>query len=129
MSEDAICGVVEAYFHAMVAGDETALRQVFDPEARFQGWRDGNEVRRDLDAFVSMLQTPYDGEPREEWRIDLLDRTGPVAIVRVVDWFRGRYYTDYLTLTERNGAWTIVNKGFYAHDADAKGIDDLGSGA
>lgn len=129
MSEDAIRSVVEAYYHAMVAGDEAALRQVFDPEARFQGWRDGSEVRRDLDAFTAMLQTPYDGEAHTEWRIDLVDRTGPVAIVRVVDWFRGRYYTDYLTLAQRNGAWIIVNKCFYAHHADAKGIDDLGGDA
>ncbi|WBX85322.1 nuclear transport factor 2 family protein [Sphingosinicella microcystinivorans] len=117
---DPIRKVVEEYYRAMVSGDGPAIGRLFDPEARFQGWRDGAEVRRDLPAFIAVVETPDAPGDREEWAVAFTHRTGPIAVVRVVDRFRGRYYTDYLTLAETQGGWVIVNKCFYAHPPETE---------
>jgi hypothetical protein len=41
--------------------------------------------------------------------------TGPIALVKVTDRFRGRTYVDYLMLV-KNREWQIVNKTFTTID-------------
>ncbi|MEI9850551.1 MAG: nuclear transport factor 2 family protein [Sphingomonas sp.] len=54
-----------AYYEAMASGDGEGLRALFDPQAHFHGLRDGAEVRRDLPAFVDMVEGPGADPERE----------------------------------------------------------------
>lgn len=115
-AEQAIRAAVDAYYAAMNGGNGDGLRAVFDPAAAVHGWRDGAEMRIDLETFIGIVEGSRGmGDPRDDCRIEAIDICGPVAVVRVHDWFRDRYYTDFLTLSERNGRWIIVHKGFVGH--------------
>lgn len=116
-AERAIAAAIDAYYTAMNDGDGCALRAVFDPAAAIQGWRDGQEMRIDLDSFTAMVEASRGlGDTRAECRLESVDICGPIAVARVHDWFRDRYYTDFLTLVERDGRWIITHKGFIGHD-------------
>ncbi len=107
------------YFEGMADGNENLLRDAFDPEARFQGFRDGEPFRRGLDEFVAMASDAAQKAPMEwsgaDWNVALVDQTGDVAILKITDWYRGRLYTDYLTLLCNKGKWQIINKTFWCH--------------
>lgn len=117
MSKDdieAVRAAARAYYDAMYASDGAATRAAFDASARFWGMRDGAEVRRNLDEFVAMVETPAPaGAP--EMRIEFVDCAGDIAVAKLVDTFRGREYTDYLTFLRAGDGWKIVSKVFYAH--------------
>ncbi len=119
MSKDdieAVRAAARAYYDAMHAGDGAATRAVFDPSARFWGARDGVEVRRDLEEFVAMVETPSLSPGAARMRIDFVDCAGDIAVAKLVDTFRGREYTDYLTFMRDADGWKIVSKVFYAHE-------------
>lgn len=102
------------YYQAMFAGDGGWTREVFDKEARFWGFRDGVAVRRGLPEFVEMVETPgLAGEAKA--KVEFVDCTGDVAVAKIVDDFRGRTYTDYLSLIREGASWKIVGKLFWAH--------------
>lgn len=111
---EAVRKAAYAYYDAMQAGDGAATRAVFDVSARFWGVRDGAEVRRNLDEFVAMVETPAPASA-PEMRIDFVDCAGDIAVAKLVDRFRGREYTDYLTFLRSDDGWKIVSKVFYAH--------------
>lgn len=119
----ALMNAARTYFEGMAEGNEAKLRAVFDPDAQFQGVRDGAHVRRGLDAFVTMTEEAASSDPMpwslEELQVSLVDRTGDVALLKVVDLYRGRLYTDYLTLIRTEGTWRIVNKAFWCHPQSA----------
>jgi len=69
--------------------------------------------------FVAMVGGPNaGGEPGADYSllIELLDITGPVAVIKVKDRFRGRTYVDYLTVVKTGAVWRIVNKAFTTVD-------------
>jgi len=114
-----LVALVHEYYAGMVRGDPQLLRQVFDPPARFQGVRDGTQVRRDLEEFVKMTQSPpADSSQAGDGflRVEMADLTGDVAVVKVRDRFRGRMYVDYLTMMKTATGWRIVNKAFTTVD-------------
>jgi hypothetical protein len=49
-------------------------------------------------------------------RLVSLDRTGSVAAAKVAGRYRGRQYTDYLTLQKTAADWSIVGKLFFSLD-------------
>lgn len=102
------------YYRAMCAGDGNWTRKVFDQEARFWGGRDGTAVRRGLDEFVSMIEMPSLAGT-DNATVELVDLAGDIAIAKIVDDFRGRTYTDYLSLIREGSEWKIVTKLFWAH--------------
>lgn len=113
-----IRAAVDAYYEAMNAGDGAGLRAVFSSDSAVQGMRDGQEMRIDVETFIGIVEGSVGmGDPRSECTIEKIDRCGPMAVARVHDWFRDRYYTDFLTLTERGGRWLITHKGFVDHPA------------
>ncbi len=114
-----ITALVRDYYDGMVYGQADTLERVFDPDARFQGFRDGQPVRRGLTEFIAMTSPasdPVGGLPEYAVTIDLLDVTGRVAVVKVRDQFRGRLYVDYLTLICTPSGWRIANKAFTSVD-------------
>lgn len=63
-AEAAVRAVIDQLFDGMRAGDSTAVRAAFHPEARLMsvGMRDGRAVLRAdaVDAFVKAVGTPHD---------------------------------------------------------------------
>ena len=114
----AITRVARAYYVAMATGDGAAIRELFDGDACFWGRRDGADVRRNLSEFVSMVETPAIESPMKV-DIEIVDSSGELAMVKLVDLFRGRMYTDYLILARKDGVWKIIVKTFWAHDEGA----------
>ncbi len=112
-----IVQLTKEYYEGMIHGKVHLLERVFEAGARFQGVRDGEQVRRGLDEFVAMV-SGINGGPPDDYglSIELLDITGPVGVVKVKDRFRGRTYVDYLTLVKSGAVWRIVNKTFATVD-------------
>lgn len=107
------------YYEGMARGRGELLARVFEPGARFQGVRDGVQVRRGLDEFVTMVSgANADLAFAADYSVavELMDITGPVAVLKVRDRFRGRTYVDYLTAVKDGGDWKIVNKAFTTVD-------------
>lgn len=116
-SIDAVCQVVRDYLDGMVYGDETRLRRVFHPECIQIGHYQGRFVYETLDQFIAAVKaervlpegTPYFNE------IVSIDITGDTAMVKVIDDYLDMRFTDYLTLIEHEGRWSIVSKTYYVH--------------
>jgi hypothetical protein len=98
----------------MVYGRAASIERVFEPGAQFQGVRDGEQVRRGLPEFVAMVTSSDAPAPAPDYSmaVNLIDITGPIALVKVTDRFRGRTYVDYLTVVKTAAGWRIVNKAF-----------------
>jgi hypothetical protein len=111
-----ITALVRDYYDGMVFGQADTLSRVFDPEARFQGFRDAVHVRRALPEFIAMTTSP-DAAADYDVAVRLIDITGSVAVVKVQDRFRGRLYVDYLTLIRSAESWRIINKAFTTVDS------------
>lgn len=109
-----ITAVVRTYYDSMVQGNGAGLRDAFDTNATFFGIRDRQTVRRTLDEFVEFVQGGDDGEYEYRWDIALIDVCEVIGIVKLTDSYRGRRYTDYLTLSKGPDGWKIVNKAFLA---------------
>ncbi|MGA2842678.1 MAG: nuclear transport factor 2 family protein [Steroidobacteraceae bacterium] len=114
-----IVELAEGYYVGMLHGKVEMLERAFEAGARFQGVRDGEQIRRGLGEFIAMVGgTNADEEPAVEFSlsVELLDITGPVAVIKVKDRFRGRTYVDYLTVVKISAVWRIVNKAFTTID-------------
>lgn len=122
MNEADIKQIVElakGYYEGMLHGTVEMLERAFEVGAQFQGVRDGQQIRRGLEEFISMVGgTDADGQPAVDYSlsVELLDITGPVAVIKVKDRFRGRTYVDYLTAVKTGAVWRIVNKAFTTVD-------------
>lgn len=116
--KDAIEAVALEYYGAMLSGSAIRTRSVFSQDARFWGVRDGERIARDLEEFVSMIETPAQVS-ESEFGIELIDCAGDIAIVKLTDRFRAREYTDYLSLVRGADGWRIVAKIFWAHPESA----------
>ena len=109
-----ITGIVRTYYDSMYRGDGAGLRSAFDAHATFFGMRDGQTVRRTLDEFVEFVRGDDDADYEYRWDITLVDVCDVIGIVKLTDTYRGRRYTDYLTLAKGPDGWKIVNKAFLA---------------
>lgn len=113
----ALLVMAQEYYDSMVQGKPERLRAVFDTEARFYGIRDQERITRDLDVFLDMVRQP---DPTtlidRHCHAEVLDVSGSIAVLKVVDRFRGRTYTDYLSALKGKDGWRIVSKTFWAWD-------------
>jgi hypothetical protein len=114
-----LIALADAYYEGMVHGRPDTLRNVFEEGARFQGVRDGVQVRRGLGEFLAMVTDGAGAKAKaieERCEVELIDITGPLAILKVRDTFRGRTYVDYLTAVRLPVGWRLVNKAFTTVD-------------
>jgi hypothetical protein len=115
----ALLVLAQDYYEGMVHGHEAQLTAVFDSAARFQGLRDHERISRDLGAFLEIVRNPDSTSLFDRsFHADVLDVSGPIAVVKVVGRFRGRIYTDYLSTLRTAAGWKIVNKTFWAWDSE-----------
>ncbi|UVE17158.1 nuclear transport factor 2 family protein [Pseudomonas sp. LS44] len=114
----AIGETIQLYFDGMHHGDTARLRQAFHPQAFLFGYFNGKFCHDSLDAWmkeVADTPKPIDNDEAYDMRIVSTDVSGQVAIVKVAVLYLGLRFTDYLTLSQLDGRWQIVNKA-YVHD-------------
>lgn len=114
----AISATIQDYFEGMYYRDTGRLRKAFHPKAFLFGHLQGAFVLVSLDQWLGMVESGVVpakiGEPFD-MRIVSTDVTSQVATVKVVDFYRGLRFTDYLSQARVDGQWMIVNKTFH-HD-------------
>jgi len=109
--------IVDLYFQGVFHGDTVLLTSLFDVHAQVYGVVDDQPYHKtaaDYIAGVGKRQSPAAlGAP---YRMKLLavDILGPIATVRLHSPMLGFDYHLYLTLSERDDGWKIVNKTFTA---------------
>ncbi len=111
-----ITETVQHYFDGMYHRDVGLLRKAFHPQACLFGHLQGKFVHLPAEQWFAAVQSrPMPAESGEPYdmKIVSIDVTAEVAVVKVVDLYRGLRFTDYLTLLEVDGAWLIVNKAFH----------------
>ena len=108
---DAIRAVADAY----ISADPAKLRDAFLPSTNLYT-TDDKETLRTI-PFAEYLQrvSANANATREERqaRIDLVDRSGNVAIVKVTTIRPQVKVTDYLSLVRIEKQWKVVNKAFF----------------
>ena len=108
---DAIRAVAEAY----ISADPARLREGFLPTMNLYT-TDEKEALRTI-PFAEYLQrvtAQANAAPEErQATIDLVDRTGNAAIVKVTTLRRNVKVTDYLSLVRVEKQWKVVNKTFF----------------
>ncbi|RVQ81586.1 nuclear transport factor 2 family protein [Sinorhizobium medicae] len=115
--EQAISAVVHLYVDGMAFANEGALRKAFHPNASVVGTSGGAVEWMTRDAFIAAVTkegaAPPDAQPLME--VEMVDMTGDIARVKVIDEFAGARYSDYLSLLKVDGRWLIVNKVWHRH--------------
>ncbi|MGH3549691.1 MAG: nuclear transport factor 2 family protein [Pseudonocardiaceae bacterium] len=110
-----IVRAVQLYTDGMRDGDGTKLKQAFHPEARMFGSLGGQRFDVPIAALIEMVDGhPVDVNGSYQARVVSVDRVGDTAAVVLEE--NGCWgtvsFTDFFSLAQIDGAWTIVNKTF-----------------
>ena len=106
---------IENYFKAQATGDAEYIRKAFHPEAKLFFIREGKFAQLTLAEFADRFTgKAAPDEAQRKRRIDSIDITGNVAVVKVVLEYPTVTFTDYMSMLKIEGEWKIVNKTFYA---------------
>jgi hypothetical protein len=113
----AVCKVARDYLDGMVYGDEALLRRAFHPKCLLVGHFRGRFEYDTVEQFIAAVKAEPVLEKGTPYFSDIVsvDVTGDIAMVKVVDDYLGMRFTDYLTMAEDKGRWSIVNKAFFVH--------------
>jgi hypothetical protein len=109
----AIRGLAERYYRAMVAGDEIALRTLFDERAIIVGNYEGAFLWQDLQAFIDETKGLIGQHGREECRVESLRIDGDIGTVAVGGRYAGLWFVDHLSAVRVGVDWRIVSKSFH----------------
>ncbi|MGH3980829.1 MAG: nuclear transport factor 2 family protein [Pseudonocardiaceae bacterium] len=110
-----IVGMVELYVDGMRDGDGSKLQQAFHPEARMFGSLGGQRFDVPIAALIEMVDGhPVDVDGSYQARVVSVDQVGDAATaVLEEDGCWGTVScTNFFSLAQLDGAWTIVNKTF-----------------
>ena len=115
----AIEALVDDYFGGIHEGDVARLERIFNPRCWLFGENRNGSHEFPLSGFLEQIgggpSPKAVGEPFD-MRLLSLDRSGPVAVVKLEVCYQDRRYTDYLTLQKSEGRWQVVGKLFYCPD-------------
>ena len=117
--DEAIAALVDDYFRGIYESDAERLRGIFDPRCWLFGENLNGSHAFPLEGFIEQVgSAPAPKNEGEAFEMQLLslDRSGPVAVVKLAVRYQGRHYTDYLTLQKTEGQWKVVGKLFYCPD-------------
>ena len=117
IAQERIAQVAQDYFDGMFYGDEAKLQRAFHADAFIIGHFEGELEWSSLSAFIDLCiaeSTMAAGESYEA-RIESIDITGDSAVAKVINLYLGIWFTDYLSMLERDGRWQIINKLYFAH--------------
>ena len=111
VEEPRVRTVVERYLHGLKFNDVASLRSAFAPDAKLI-WvrRDGTMGQLSQTDWYKGFAASAGKEEEGDLSIALVDITGDVASVKVVETYPKEVYVDYLNLVRAGGEWRIVNK-------------------
>jgi hypothetical protein len=111
VEEPRVRAVVERYLHGLKFNDVASLRSAFAPDAKLI-WvrRDGTMGQLSQADWYKGFAASAGKEEEGDLSIALVDITGDVAAVKVVETYPKEVYVDYLNLVRAGGEWRIVNK-------------------
>ncbi len=112
---EAVAATLQLYIDGARAGDSRLLRSAFLADADIRGSYSGNAVDWTLEAFCEAVGRNGPA-PDLKVRIAMIEFAGSGAVARLeAENWRGARYTDFFVLIERDGAWKISSKVFFAH--------------
>ncbi len=115
---ETITQTVTDYVHAMTYADTGLMREVFDPRASTIGHDEGSAEWLSLEDVIDRLHAPGSALSQSDSTFEILgiDRTGDTASVKLKTELHGVKSSDYLSLIERNGNWTITHRLYHLTD-------------
>ena len=111
----AITRTVDLYIEGVRGGDAAKLREAFHPQAWMFGSLAGTRYDEPIGELIAMVDgQPVDVDGSFRARIVSVEQVGDAAFaVLEEEGFWGTVsFTDFFTLAQIDGAWTIVNKTF-----------------
>ncbi len=117
MADKAIRQAVVDYVEGMTFGDEARLRSAFHPDAAIVGHYNGALEWQSIDQFVAEVAASgvNAAGPGPTYEVLSIDVAGDAASAKVSNLYAGARFTDYLSLLQHDGRWTIVNKLYHQH--------------
>lgn len=111
VEEPRVRTVVERYLHGLKYNDVESLRGAFAPDAKLV-WvrRDGSMGQLSQADWYKSFAANAGKEEEGDLTIALVDITGDIAAVKVVENYPKEVYVDYLNLVRAGGEWRIANK-------------------
>jgi hypothetical protein len=112
---EAITATLQRYIDGARAGKGSLMRQAFAEGASIRGTYGGKPADWALADFCAIIDKSGPAADLDA-RIVSIDVMGTAAMARLEarNW-RGTRYTDFFVLIERDGAWQISSKAFFAH--------------
>jgi hypothetical protein len=110
-----ITRAVDLYVEGMRDGDGAKLREAFHPEAWMFGSLAGTRYDEPIGELIAMVDGhPVDVDGSYQTRVVSVEQVGDAAIAVLEE--QGCWgtvsFTDFFTLAQSGGRWTIVNKTF-----------------
>lgn len=121
--DDAIRQVIQkAYVEGIqTTGDAEAIRAGFDPQFIMFVPKDEGIEQMSIETWISRIEKSLAENPDRETpnvsaEIDVLDKSGNVAVARIKVTRNGKHvFTDYMSLYKREDGWKIVAKVYQVH--------------
>jgi hypothetical protein len=114
-TSEAIAATLQFYIDGARDGDSQLFRRAFFADANIRGSYSGKAIDWTLEEFCEAVGK---GGPAPDLkaRIAMIEFAGSGAVARLeAENWRGTRYTDFFVLIERDGAWKISSKVFFAH--------------
>lgn len=102
------------YYRAMVAGDETELRLLFDSRAQIMGHYEGAFQWLDLDTFIDETKDLIGQHGEERCAVEGIRIDGDIATVAIRGRYAGLDFVDHLSMVAVDDRWVITAKSFHA---------------
>lgn len=112
-----VISVIENYFQGIYQGDTTLLRSVFHRDSLLVGDVKGSPYQKNVDEYLTTVANRKSlAELKEPFKMKILsvEVLGIIALAKVHVPMLGYNYYDYLSLSQIDQQWKIVNK-LFAH--------------
>jgi len=104
---------LDLYLQGHATGNGDSMRQAFHPEAKLFWMEDGELAQRPSPEFADLFTGRVaEDEADRHRRVVSVDISGDVAIAKIELDYPRVFITDYMTLIQVDGEWTIINKSF-----------------
>lgn len=107
--------LITQYFEGLFFGDIIKLKGCFHKNAYLYGDIHGEAYEKSIEQYlegVEARKSPRDLKEAFDMKLIGLDIMGKIAMAKVHVPMLGYNYYDYLSLSQQDGKWKIVNKIF-----------------
>jgi hypothetical protein len=111
-SEEAgVRAALSLYLQGQATGNADYYRQVFHPDARLNGVRDGKPEQRTLTEYLALQSgMPAADEAQRKRTVSNVVVTGNAAVATILLDYPRAITTDHMSLVRSDGRWLIVHK-------------------